>query len=128
MIELNWKTGDWAVFERDIVQIKDIRESGNCSVSTGMFETSGNLLERLRPLTLRNKSAVEYFDHYYKKLSELRGERGFNYPDISRHFADLALKAIDGDKDDRAPFDAAIDFFQKARDLTPTIQGVQLFR
>ncbi len=128
MTELNWKVGDWAVFGRDIVQIKEIRESGGCSVSEGMFETSGMLLDRLRPLTLRNKRTIEYFDHYYKKLGEIRGERGFNYPDISRHFSQLALDAMDGPEDNKAPFDAAADFFQQARDYTPVIQGVHLFR
>lgn len=127
-IILQWKVGDWAVFDRDIVQIKEIREGNSCSVSEGMFETSGMLLDRLRPLTLRNKRAVEYFDHYYKKLSEIRGERGFNYPDISSHFSSLALQAMDGDEKDTAPFDAAQDFFKQARDYTPVIQGVALFR
>lgn len=123
-----WKVGDWAVFDRDIVQIKEIREGGSCSVSEGMCETSGMFLDRLRPLTLRNKRIIEYFDYYYRQLSLLRGERGFNYPDISRHFSSLALQAIDGDEKDRTPIDAAVEFVQQARDYTQTIQGVALFR
>lgn len=127
MSELNWKVGDWAVFERDIVQIKDIREGG-CSVSEGSFETSGMLLDRLRPLTLRNKRTIEWFDYYYRELSKINGERGFNFPDISRHFSRLILRAIDGGEGDRAPFDEAQDFVKQAREYVPVIQGVPLFR
>lgn len=127
-VMLQWKAGDWAVFDRDIVQIKEIREGGSCSVSEGTCETSGMLLDRLRPLTLRNKATIEYFDFYYRELSKLRGERGFNYPDISRYFSTLALKAMDGDKDDKEPFEQAQDFVRQARDYTPKIHGVSLFR
>lgn len=123
-----WKVGDWAVFDRDIVQIKEIREGGSCSVSDGTCEISGMLLDRLRSLTLRNKTTAEYFDFYYRELSKLRGERGFNYPDISRYFSSLALAAMDGDKDDKATFELAQDFVRQARDYTPVIQGISLFR
>lgn len=125
---MKWKVGDWAVFDRDIVQIKEVYEHGGCAVSTGMIETSGNLFDRLRPLTLRNKAAAEYFDYYYGKLSEINGERGFNYPDISRHFSELMLCAIDGPLDNKDPFDKAVEFFQQARDRREIIQGIQLFR
>jgi hypothetical protein len=91
MTGLNWKVGDWAVFERDIVQITDIRESGGCSVSTGMFETSGNLVECLRPLTLRNKSAIEYFDHYYKASRRTRLQ-------LSGHSASLRAARSSGNR------------------------------
>jgi hypothetical protein len=127
MSELNWKVGDWAIFDLNIVQITEIRESGSCSVSDGSFETSGRLLGRLRPLTLHGKRAMEWFEYYYRELRKLRGESGFNYPDISQHFADLCLQAID-DENDKSPFDKGQEFFQKARDLTPLIQGIQLFR
>ena len=123
-----WKEGDWAVFERDIVQIKEIREGGSCSVSDATCETSGMLLGRLRSLTLRNKGTIEYFDFYYRELSKLRGERGFNYPDISRYFSALALEAMDGDKDDKGPYEKAQDFVRLARDYTPKIHGISLFR
>lgn len=128
MTEMNWKVGDWAVFERDIVQIKDIREGGGCSVSEGSCETSGMLLDQLRPLTLRNKRITEYFDYYYRELNRIRGERGFNYPDIARHFANLAVRAIDSADDDKAPFDEVQDFIRQARDYVPVIQGISLFR
>lgn len=124
----DWKVGDWAVFERDIIQIKDIREGGGCSVSEGSFETSGMLLDRLRPLTLRNKRITEWFDYYYRELSKINGERGFNYPDISRHFNNLVLQAIDGADDDKMPFDQVHEFIRSARDYVPVIQGVPLFR
>jgi hypothetical protein len=128
MTEFTWKVGDWAVFDRDIVQIKEIRETGGCEVSEGTFSTFGMLIDRLRPLTLRNKRTIEYFDYYYRQLSKLRGERGFNYPDISRHFSQLALNAMDGDEKDDAPFEAAREFVRRARDYEPMIDGIHLFR
>jgi hypothetical protein len=126
MAKLNWKAGDWAVFDLDIVQIKQVEPYAE--VSNGMTSTSGNLIDRLRPLTLRNKATVECFDWYYKELRSIRGERGFNYPDISRLFCDLALQAIDGAEDDREPYDKAQAFVRDARDYKPKIQGIHLFR
>jgi hypothetical protein len=128
MTEFTWKVGDWAVFEREIVQIKDIREGLGCSVSDGLFETCGHLLDRLRPLTLRNKRITEWFAWHYRELKKINGERGFNYPDISRHFAQLVLRAIDGEDDDQSAFDEAQAFIREARDYKTEIQGVQLFR
>lgn len=128
MAELTWNVGDWAVFDRDIVQINRIGDGGICEVSEGSFCTSGRLLDRLRPLTLRNKRAIEYFDYMYRELSRINGERGFNYPDISRHFSNLALRAIDGPEDDKAPYEEVQAFVRQARDYTPVIQEVPLFR
>lgn len=128
MTEFTWKVGDWAVFDRDIVQIKEIHESGACSVSEGSFETHGMVLDRLRPLTLRNKRTIEWFDYYYRELKRIRGEGGFNYPDISRYFSNQALRVMDGPTDDKTPFDEAQEFVRQARDYVPVIQGVQLFR
>lgn len=125
---LTWKVGDWAVFDRDIVQIKEIREGGGTSVSEGSFETSGMLLDRLRPLTLRNKRTAEWFDYYYRDLNKINGHAGFNFPDISRYFSNQALRAMDGAEDDKAPFDEVMEFVRQARDYVPVIQGVQLFR
>lgn len=126
--KLTWMVGDWAVFDRDIVQIKEIREGGSCEVSEGSFNTYGMLLDRLRPLTLRNKRTIEWFEYYCKRLKSINGEGGFNWPDINRHFNNLTLRAIDGPEDDKAPYDEASDFIQQARDYKPMIQGVQLFR
>lgn len=126
MTKLNWKAGDWAVLDLDIVQIRQVEPY--VEVSNGTISTSGNLLDRLRPLTLRNKATIETFDFYYNELSKMRGERGFNYPDISRLFCDLALQAMDGDKDDTEPYDKVQEFVRDARDYKPIIQGIHLFR
>lgn len=128
MTDLTWKAGDWAIHDRSIVQIKEIRDGGGCSVSDGSFETSGNLLPRLRPLTLRNKRAAEWFDWHYNELRKINGERGFNYPDIHRLFSQLTLQAIDGAEDDKEPYEAAQEFVRLARDYVPVIRGVALFR
>lgn len=126
MTKLNWKAGDWAVFDLDIVQIKKV--DPYVEVSTGTISTSGKLLDRLRPLTLRNKATIETFDYYYNELRKMRGERGFNYPDISRLFCDLALQAMDGAEDDKEPYDQVQAFVRDARDYKPVIHGVHLFR
>lgn len=123
---MKWKVGDWAVFDMEIVQIKQIEPY--IEVSTGIISTSGRLLDRLRPLTLRNKVTAESFDYYYRELKKLRGNGGFNYPEISRLFCDLSLQAMDGAEDDKAPYDEAAAFVRDARDYKPIIQGVHLFR
>jgi hypothetical protein len=122
-----WKTGDWIVFERSIVQIKEDRGEGSFSVSDGWFEMSGQLSNRFRELTLRNKRIVEWFENYYKLLSNIPGEAGFNYPEIHSHFTRLCLQAID-DEEDKSSYDAANDFVNEACEYTPIIQGINLFR
>lgn len=126
MKKLIWKAGDWAVFGLDIVQIKQVEPY--VEVSTGTIATSGNLLDRCRPLTLRNKATIETFEYYYKELGKIRGERGFNYPDINSLFCGLALQAMDGKEDDTEPYDKAQAFVRDARDYKQEIQGIQLFR
>lgn len=126
---MKWKAGDWVVFDLKVGQIKELRGDDIASFSDGWFETSGRLLDRFRTLTLSNKRTVEYFDTLYKRLHEIDGNSGFNYPAISQHFADLALKAIDSTNDDAKQFfDAANNFVNDARNYTKTIQGVPLFR
>jgi len=126
MAKLNWKVGDWAVFDLEIVQIKQVEPF--VEVSDASISTSGNLLDRLRPLTLRNKATVETFKWYYRELRKIRGERGFNYPDINGLFCDLSLDAMDGPEDDKAPFDKAQTFLREAQDYKPVIHGIHLFR
>lgn len=124
---MNWKIGDWVIFDLLVGQIKEIRDGGCASFSDGTFETSGRLMDRFRPLTLRNKSIVESFAIYYSRLSEIDGNAGFNFPDISRYFADLAREAIDSE-DNKAMYDKAQQFERDARDYKPMIQGIRLFR
>lgn len=126
MAKQEWKVGDWAVFDTDIVQI--MRTEDYFEVSTGTIRTSGGLEDRLRPLTLRNKRTAEWFAWHYGELRKISGERGFNYPDINRHFCGLALQAMDGDEKDTTPYDQASEFVRQARDYKPVIQGVSLFR
>ena len=124
---MDWKVGNWVVYDRSIGQIKELREDGMASFSDGSFETSGRLTDRFRPLTLRNKRIAETFEIYYGRLGEVDGEAGFNYPDISRYFSQLALDAID--REDNADlFTKAQEFVREARDHASVIQGVRLFR
>lgn len=123
----DWKAGDWVVFEMTIGQIKSVEPY--VAFSDGFFEHSGRLLDRFRPLTLRNKRIVETFDIYYERLRELDGNAGFNFPDISQYFSNLALDAIDGDEAaERKAYDRALAFVRDARDYKPVIDGVGLFR
>lgn len=123
---MEWKTGDWVVFDLDIGQIKEMRENGISSFSDGHCETSGQLTDRYRPLTLRNKRITEFFDIYYNRLREIDGESGFNYPDIHRYFASLCRQAIDTEGSE--PFDKAQEFIREARIYKSMIHGVPLFR
>lgn len=122
-----WKEGDWVVFDLRVGQVKGIRD-GYEEFTDGVIGTSGGIADRFRPLTIRNKCTAETFDYYYKELGKLSGEAGFNYPDISRHFNQLALDAMDGDVKDRAPYEKAQEFVRDAGDYKPVIQGVSLFR
>ena len=122
-----WKVGDWAIYDLNIVQIKEIREGGMMTVSDGSFETSGDLMSRLRPLTLRNKKTIEWFDYHYDALRAIRGSGGFNFPDINRYFCDLSRAAID-DEDSTQIYGKASDFVGRARDYLPVIDGIHLFR
>lgn len=123
---MDFKTGDWVIFDLSIGQI--MRMDDFEEFSDGSFRTSGRLKDRFRPLTLRNKSTVEYFDHYYSKLREIDGEAGFNYPDISQYFAQLALNSMDGPEGAKEPYEMAQQFVKDARDYKNPIQGVPLFR
>lgn len=126
MTKTEWKVGDWAILDMEIVQIKQL--SSYTEVTTGIISTSGNLLDRLRPFNLRNKVTAESFDCAYRQLKTIRGERGFNYPDIHCYFANLCREAMDGKEDDSAPYEAANDFVRRARDYEPVIDGIDLFR
>jgi hypothetical protein len=119
------KEGDWVVFDMKIGQIKKLGEFDE--FSDGMFSTSGRLMDKFRPLNLRNKRIAETMEYFYRSLNKIDGERGFNYPDISRHFSQLTLDAIDG-PDSEQMFDRAQDFVRRARKYKDTIDGVRLFR
>lgn len=124
-----WNVGDWVIFDLAVGQIKELRENDCATFSDGFFETSGRLVERFRPLTLRNKRIVESFEAYYRRLDQIAGHGGFNHPRISQHFAQLALDAIDGDEEGgKAVYEKAQQFLEEARHYKAVIQGVPLFR
>ena len=128
-MEKKWEAGDWAVFDREIVQVTYISPSGGFTVSNGTTDCSGSssLLEGLRPLTLRNKSIAETFAWYYKELYGIKGHGGFNFPDISTWFNELCMAAIDNPAD-TIPYQEVREFVRLARGYTPVIQGINLFR
>lgn len=126
---MDWKVGDWVTYKMEVGQIKRM-EDGVATFSDGWCETSGRIADGFRPRTLLNKRTVEYFDVIYKRLDQIDGHAGFNFPDICRHFSALALKAIDAGGGDEAKqyFEAANEFVNEARNYSRVIQGVSLFR
>lgn len=126
---MDFKTGDWVIYGLDIGQIKELRNDGLARFSDGFCETSGmSLADGFRPLTLKSKRIVETFHIYYKRLDEIDGYTAFNYPDISRYFARLALEAIDGADEIKEPYEKANGFVSEARNYTAVIHGIPLFR
>jgi hypothetical protein len=128
MTETTLAVDAWCVFELDFGVLKEVREGGGASFSNGATQISGQLFDRLRPLTLRNKVIVEDFNRYYDELRRLDGQAGFNFPDIHRHFATPALNAIDNPEQIRHYYDLARDFVREARSYKPFIQTISLFR
>ena len=121
-----WQVGDWCIFNLRIVQILKLENGDDTwdEVSDGSIRSYGKLRDRFRQLTLQNKSIIESFQYYYDELRKFPGSRGFNYPSISKHFEELALRAIDGD---REAHDAIRVFVNAARQYQPVIQGISLF-
>lgn len=122
------KDDDWVVCGLSIGQISQIRENGLARFRDGFSELGGRILDSCRPLTVRNKAIVETFEIYYKRLKEIDGNSGFNYPDINRHFSLLALSCIDNPEADGKFFEQGQEFIREARYYTRVIQGVNLFR
>ena len=122
-----WKDGDWVIHDRDIGQIKKV-EDGYIVFSTGFIETSGKLTDRIRPLTIRNKTIAESMEGWYKELKDIPGNAGFNYPDINNYFTYLALMAMDDAEKEQESFKIAKEFIEQARDYKKTIHGIDLFR
>lgn len=115
-----FQVGDWVVFD---LRVGQITEPGDWQeFSDGTISTSGRLIDRFRPLTLRNKAITETFDYWYRELGKIDGEQGFNYPRISQHFWALALEAIDSE-DASVANQKARDFVDAARHYEPEIPG-----
>jgi hypothetical protein len=125
---MQFRPGDWCIYEMDIVQIKKMEP--HVEYSNGIIAGSGRgLAQFFRPLTLENKVIAETMDHYYEKLRDMDGSAGFNFPDICRYFSDLVLDAIDGGDDAcRAAYEKAKNFVRLANDCQKVIDGVHLFR
>lgn len=123
---MDWKVGDWVVYDLRVGQITKIREEWY-TFSDGVIETSGRLNNQFRPLTLDNKVIVEGFKSIYDDLHKIDGSGGFNWPDISSYFSTLALHAIDS-KESKKYFDMASEFYRSAKEYVKIIQGIKLFR
>lgn len=119
--------GDWCIYDLKIVQI--MKGEPYTEYSDGFIRGGGATVGNFRPLTLRNKVIIESINHLYDRLRNIDGESGFNYPDISSYFSNLALDAIDGgEAGERKAYDKAQAFVMAAKEYTPIIDGVRLFR
>ena len=90
--------GDWGFFEWRVATIKEVRagRAGYVSISDGIIETSGSLMDRWRPLTIRNAAVSRYFGGMHDELHR-EGSSSLNYPRFHDHLVDLWLQACDGD-------------------------------
>lgn len=122
------KVGDWVILDMKVGQIKEIKENGCAVFSDGYIEHRGRILDRCRPLTLRSKAIADSMDYYYRSLRKIDGNSGFNYPRIVDLFSDMTCMAIDHPQSEKDYFDIVKDFIQKARNYTPVIHGINLFR
>lgn len=121
------KKGDWCIYGLDIVQI--VETEPYIEYSTGIIRGGNATRAHIRPLTLQSKVIVEGMEHYYEMLRDMDGNAGFNFPDISSYFAELALEAIDGDTEAaQSAWKKAQDFISAAKDYEKVIAGVRLFR
>ena len=128
MSQIQFKAGDWVVFDLKVGQLKEVGTCDSGEFSDGFICCHGRILDRCRELTLRNKATVEAFEIYYQRLREIDGEAGFNWPRIHDHFAQMALKAIDDPEHATNVHDMALEFVKEARNYTLVIQGVPLFK
>lgn len=126
-MSMELKKGDWAIYDREIVQIMETEPY--LEYSTGVIRGGNACRENMRPLTLQNKVIASSMEYYYNSLRSLDGEAGFNYPDINRYFTALTIEAIDGTEAEvKAAYDKAQKFVREARDYKRVIDGVRLFR
>lgn len=75
------QAGTWCIFEFKIGQVKQVEPY--FAFSDGMCETSGQLWERIVPLTLENIAIMWHYEYYSDRLHK-EGVNGLNYPDIHR--------------------------------------------
>jgi hypothetical protein len=130
-MKTKWKVNDWCVFEWNICQITKIEDNW-MEVSDGNFSTSGNLNDRLFPLTLRNKAICHNFKYWSDEIHKMRD---LNFPEIHNHMVDLFGRCVgteDKKKIEKIYFELA-DFVNKIKDLTAQkrsniVSGVQIFR
>lgn len=100
------QVGDWMIFDLAVSQIKELRhDDGYAVVADAFTQTSGKIATRLRSLTLKSLRCAQLFESQYRRLKEIDGAAGFNYPDISEYFSALCLDTIDSAAAD--PFDKA---------------------
>jgi len=137
---MNWKVGDWCLFEFTLHTIKEMEGNKITSVSDGNFQTGGcDLSDRVFPLTIRNKRISDTFEYYSGKFHEIHHVT-LNFPDIHNYLVEKWCKAMNSKEDDTVA-DGEIasiinrvgrfydEFIEKIRCLeTMEVDGVRLFR
>jgi len=91
-----YKVGDWVFCEFKLQMIKSVHEDGSVTeVSDGYFSHgSGDLRDRIFPLSLRGKGISEEFHRTSKALHNIKGSNSLNYPDFNRFEIDLWVEAM----------------------------------
>ncbi len=115
-MEATFNEGDWVLLGDKPVQIKEKRDNGSYSVSTGQIQTSGRLGDRLYPMTLQNKSVADSAAYIKGEMHTLC--RSINWPDLASWFEQgLADAADDQDKQNV--------FLDKLREVHREMQDIQ---
>ncbi len=130
-MKMTFKVGDWVYEDFTLNQIKRMEGIRVTEITDGSFSRSGSDLG-CYPLTIRNKVISEAFQHYYKKLDDVRS---LNFPDIRRHFDDLWEQAVEDKSDENVKeiYNKISLFVNNILELAAQrkqtkIQGVDIFR
>lgn len=132
---MKFQVGDWVISRYRIQQITKMEGNAVREITDGYIRQSALSLN-VRPLNLRSKVFAESFQRYDEKLRNLNGSNSLNWPDISRHFEALCMKAIDYsghlDEGQMNPYlKEGQEFVSKVQDamsVSTVIDGVRLRR
>ena len=115
---MNFEVGEWAMLGYQPVQIKENRGGGSYVVSTGTIETSGQLGDRLYPMSLQNKGVADSVSHYRREMGDLC--RSVNWPEIASFMEFEAAAASDNKEKQEALLETLRKMNRQLQDLHDT--------
>jgi len=130
------ETGDWIVCEHKVQVIKKMDNNRVQEVSDGSFSTgSWDLSDVCFPLTLKTKKISCFVEEWKLECHDKCSSLNLNWPDISRHFTDLWVRACktQTEEEEISAYKAISDFAKKLiaiaeKKKEETIDGIKLFR